>query len=414
MLDSKDYDAVICSHCDYVVLLPRENKIGNRCYRCPHCGAVVRQARYVSMKFIAVAALSALILLSATVFTPFMSVSAYGIHAGMSLRDIYTALFPGWLSLLAVFTLLAVVFPLIMLLQICFYGFLPCIKPGRLAARIYAVCHHFTMIDVFVLGISVSLVKLVSLTDITFNSGFFAGMLCSALIIWCSSKMPPLRFWGKVMEQSRFDPAGDHIRLDLKAKDQGIVVCRHCGKSFRPGKTCCCPRCGAAVSARNHDCRLSCLLLLLAAGVLYLPANLYPIMFTDYLGSSLGSNILSGVVSMWEMDSYFVAIVIFIASLCIPVFKIISLGFLLWKLRKQAAYKYIKRYARLYRWVAFIGKWSMIDVFVVIIMSTIVRMGGMLTIAPGVAIICFCMVVIITIFAAEEFDERLLWDQEAP
>lgn len=414
MLDKKDYDAVICSHCDCIVLLPGEQYIGRRRYCCPHCGAVVRQARYVSMRILAMTALSALILLLATVFTPFMSVSAYSIHAGMSLPDIYTALFPAWLPLLLVFTLLAVVFPLIMLLQICFYGFLPCKKPGRLAARIYAVCHHFTMIDVFVLGISVSLVKLVSLTDITFNSGFFAGMLCSALIIWCSVKMPPLRFWGKVMEQSRFDLAGGKIRLDLKAKDQGIVVCRRCGKFFRPGETPCCPRCGAAASFRSRGCRSCCFLLLLAAAVLYIPANLYPIMFTDYLGSSLGSNILSGVVSMWEMDSYFVAVVIFIASLCIPVFKIISLGFLLCKLKKKAAYKYIKRYSTLYRCVAFIGKWSMIDVFVVIIMSTIVRMGGMLTIAPGIAIICFCMVVIITIFAAEEFDERFLWDLEAP
>ena len=126
-------------------------------------------------------------------------------------------------------------------------------------------------------------------------------------------------------------------------------------------------------------------------------------------GDSTGSNILEGVVTLWQMDSYFVACVIFLASICIPVLKIIALIILMIivKYRRPQRPKLLSKF---YRIVAFIGKWSMIDVFVVIIMTSVVRFSGLMTIDPGFAIITFCLVVIITMFAAEEFDERLIWD----
>lgn len=134
-------------------------------------------------------------------------------------------------------------------------------------------------------------------------------------------------------------------------------------------------------------------------------------MYTEFLFRTTGSNIIDGVVAMWKMNSYFVAIVILVASIFIPAFKILSLGYILYVSSKANTYNKLKL-SKLYRCVLFIGRWSLIDVYVVIIMSSIVRIGGILTIYPGFAIVCFCSVVLITIFSAESFDERLIWDDK--
>ena len=133
-------------------------------------------------------------------------------------------------------------------------------------------------------------------------------------------------------------------------------------------------------------------------------------MYTEFIGSTSGSNIIEGVIAMWDMNSYFVAIVILVASIFIPAFKIFSLSFILYA-TKYSKIRIKKRVSKLYRFVLFIGRWSLIDVYVVIIMSSIVKIGNILNIEPGFAIICFCSVVIITVFSAEAFDERLIWNK---
>ena len=134
-------------------------------------------------------------------------------------------------------------------------------------------------------------------------------------------------------------------------------------------------------------------------------------MYTEFLGSTTGSNIIEGVIAMWEMKSYFVSLVILLASIFIPAFKIFSIAFILYVTR-YSKIRIKKRVSRLFRFVMFIGRWSLIDVYVVIIMSSVVRITGFLSIYPGFAIICFCAVVLITVFSADEFDERLIWDSE--
>jgi paraquat-inducible protein A len=120
---------------------------------------------------------------------------------------------------------------------------------------------------------------------------------------------------------------------------------------------------------------------------------------------------MEGVIAMWKMDSYFVSIVILLASIFIPAFKIVSIAVILYT-TKYNKIRFKRRVSKLYRFVLFIGRWSLIDVYVVIIMAAIVRIKGFIVIYPGFAIICFCAVVIITVFSADEFDERLIWDSD--
>ncbi|WP_426414637.1 paraquat-inducible protein A [Aestuariirhabdus sp. LZHN29] len=171
-----------------------------------------------------------------------------------------------------------------------------------------------------------------------------------------------------------------------------------------------CPRCGSALHQRTPDSLQRTLALLLTATVLYIPANIFPIMITDQLGSSEPSTILGGVVLLIELGSVPIAAVIFIASVMVPVGKLLSMYYLCWCAYSGDGLQARKR-SVMYRITEFVGKWSMVDVFVVAILVALVSLGGLIAIRPGVAALAFAGVVIVTMVAAESFDPRLLWDQ---
>jgi paraquat-inducible protein A len=392
-----------CPSCDTTVEIP-EDRHGMQ-VRCPVCGALLVPARRPQAFNVALVAVSALALLFWIAVEPFMTVSAAGVKASMSLADTVVVLWSGFKILLAFFLCFAVIFPNYVLCVICLIGFFN-FKPGIVTAKLYSFCHRFAMVDVFVLAVAVSLVKLLQLADVAFHVGFVLMLVFSCLFIWCWMSFRPSRVWNLYKQQEPVEavPSG-------RAMEQGIAICPVCGCQHRPEETGGrCPRCGAASSYRKVMWKQRTSALVIAAAIMFLPANLYPIMVTTYIGSATGSNIVDGVVSLWGMGSWFVAMVVVTASLFIPVFKIISLCYLLAKVTVIGVFK-PRAMGTLFRIVELIGKWSMIDVFVVIIMSATVRMGGLLTIDPGFAIVAFCLVVMVTMFAASSFDERLIWDR---
>ena len=172
-----------------------------------------------------------------------------------------------------------------------------------------------------------------------------------------------------------------------------------------------CPCCGSAMHSRKSDSINRTMALLLTACILYIPANLLPIMITDEFGVSIESTILGGVLLLIDMGSWPIAAVIFIASVMVPIGKMITLFFLCWTVKNGSGVSARQRTIT-YRVTELIGKWSMIDVFVVAILVALVHLGGILVIRPGAAALAFAGVVIVTIFAAESFDPRLLWDQQ--
>lgn len=193
------------------------------------------------------------------------------------------------------------------------------------------------------------------------------------------------------------------------ARDRGLASCHICCKLAGEQQHHC-PRCGAALHVRQQHSVQYTLALLLTATLLYIPANLYPIMITDQLGSSEESTILGGVVLLVNMGSIPIAAVIFIASVIVPLGKLMSMYYLVWSVRSTRPLRQRQR-ASLYRVTEFIGKWSMVDVFVVAILVALVHLGGLLVIRPGIAALSFAGVVIVTMVAAESFDPRLIWDK---
>jgi paraquat-inducible protein A len=172
-----------------------------------------------------------------------------------------------------------------------------------------------------------------------------------------------------------------------------------------------CPRCGETLHQRKSGSLQRTLALLITATLLYIPANVLPIMITDQLGNSTPSTILGGVVLLIDMGSAPIAAVIFIASVMVPIGKLIALYYLCWSVGRQRQ-KGPRQRTVMYRATELIGKWSMVDVFVVSILVALVHLSGLLVILPGAAAVAFAGVVIVTILAAESFDPRVIWDQQ--
>jgi len=193
------------------------------------------------------------------------------------------------------------------------------------------------------------------------------------------------------------------------AASRNLAACHVCCK-LASAELHHCPRCGSAMHLRKNDSIQRTLALLFTACILYIPANLYPIMITDQLGQSEGSTILGGVILLIHHGSIPVALVIFLFSVMVPVGKLMSMFYLVWTVKRHSPASPRQR-TIMYQVTEFVGKWSMVDVFVVAILVALVHLGGLLAIRPGIAALSFAGVVIVTMIAAESFDPRLIWDE---
>lgn len=150
--------------------------------------------------------------------------------------------------------------------------------------------------------------------------------------------------------------------------------------------------------------------LLIAAMVAYLPANLYPVMTVVSLGKSQSDTIMSGVIYLFVHGDWPLALIVFVASVLVPLLKMMALLYLLISVQRKSRFRALQR-TRIYRVVEFVGRWSMVDIFVVALLAALVNVGNLATIEPGMGAIAFTSVVILTMFAAMNFDPRLIWDQ---
>lgn len=170
-----------------------------------------------------------------------------------------------------------------------------------------------------------------------------------------------------------------------------------------------CPHCGerlAGSGARNNSQAAA---LLLAAAILYVPANLFPIFYIDMLGQAESDTILQGIVELFAADMGLIGLVVFFASIVVPLLKILGLGGLLVAAARKQSGRRLGR-TRLYRVIEGIGRWSMIDVFVVSLLISLVQFGSLASFRPGRGAFCFALVVVLTMLAAQRFDPRTIWE----
>lgn len=193
------------------------------------------------------------------------------------------------------------------------------------------------------------------------------------------------------------------------AAAQGLALCHVCGHLDQVERHHC-RRCGGGLHLRKADSLQRTLALLITAVILYIPANVLPIMNTLQLGKGEPATILGGVVLLIKLNSYPIAAVIFIASVMVPLAKLFAMFYLVWNgYRKEPASAL--QCTKIYRLTELVGKWSMVDVFVVAILVALIHLTGLLVILPGPAAVAFAGVVVSTILAAHSFDTRLIWDR---
>ena len=200
------------------------------------------------------------------------------------------------------------------------------------------------------------------------------------------------------------------MSLAPTALQRGLCTCHTCGLLQKPiGHHAQCVRCGSDVHARKPQSIQRAWALLIAAFVLYIPANVLPIMETRSILGEQSDTIMSGVVYLVTHGSWPIALVIFFASILVPLAKMFALTLLLITTQRRSRWRLGER-TQLYRVVEFVGRWSMVDVYVVAILVALVQLGPLASISPGTGAIAFGAVVVLTMFAAECFDPRLMWD----
>lgn len=198
-----------------------------------------------------------------------------------------------------------------------------------------------------------------------------------------------------------------------QAISHGMAPCPTCGRLGTPAEHPVCRRCGTPLHFRKPDSLRRAWALMIAAFALYLPANLLPIMETRSLFGAQQDTIMSGVIYLWSSGSWVLALVVFIASVAVPLLKLFSLALLLISVQRRWPGQALPR-ARLYRLLEFIGRWSMLDVYVVTILVALVQVQSLALIRPGPGVLAFAAVVILSMLATMAFDPRLIWDAAEP
>ena len=196
------------------------------------------------------------------------------------------------------------------------------------------------------------------------------------------------------------------------ASGQGFCACHVCNlvsKRERGPVQAHCPRCGASLYFRKPGSVSRCWALLIAAYILYIPANLLTIMETGSLFSYRKDTIISGVFELWRSGSWVIAVIVFIASVTIPLLKLISLTLLLVSVQRRSNWHPRQR-TSLYRLLELVGRWSMLDIYVVTLLAALVQLGSMATVKAGPGALAFGAVVVLTMLASMQFDPRLIWD----
>src|ERR1700704_1643041 len=274
----------------------------------------------------------------------------------------------------------------------------------------------WAMLEVLLLGVFVAYTKLGDLVTIELGPAVYALGLLTIVIVWAETAFDPHVVWEEIERRGQTHaPLPALAPLDFRP---GAAGCEGCGLVCVPaegdGR---CPRCGPA----GHEAKPASIVrtwaFVIAAAILYIPANLYPVLTVIQLGAGEPSTILGGVEELLASQMYPLALLVFFASILVPLFKLIGLSAMLLTTQlagpESGAAMLLRERTRLYYIVAWIGRWSMVDIFMESLLGALVQFGRAVTIEPGIGAVAFCAVVFITIFAAEAFDPRLMWDAAA-
>ncbi|OBW95625.1 paraquat-inducible protein A [Gallibacterium salpingitidis] len=389
--------AICCDVCDHAMLLPSLQK--NQKANCPHCHHTVRVGNLWSLKRCSILALSILILMPFAFSFPLLNIQLLG-------TPIYASIWSGvwkmategypYTAFLVLFC--AIVMPIafvviIILLQICYLF--------KINAKMLLLSLNYikswVMLDVYLVSLGVAAFKVREYASISFTLYLLPFVLVTFLTILLFTKTSPKQFWDKFYPYPTSPDA--HLRY-----------CKTCGLSF-PAEQAIghfCPRCHADTSVDTNLILQRTWSTLIAGAIMLIPANLLPISVVYVNGAPSADTLMSGVIAFMQMGNYSIAAIVFIASIFVPVSKILIMLYLLGCVHFGYG-KNIHLQMKLFEIVHFVGRWSMLDLFVLSLMMSLVTRGQIISFSVGPAAIYFGLAVFLTMISAEVFDTRLLW-----
>jgi len=375
---------------------------------CARCPTILRRVSTHRLQHMIALALAALILLVVMCLSPLMSVETAGIRRVADLFSGPEELVRQDMAPLGLVVVFVTVLAPLLRLAATLYVLVSAHQrhPPRHLRRLFAWAEKlrpWSMIEVFVLGVFVAYVKLGDLVTIGLRTGVYALLALTIIMVWLDSALDREAVW------ERLDPEDRPDALPCRGSAPAIG-CETCGLVSTAGTAdTSCPRCHSALHPRRPNSIQRTWALIIAAAVLYIPANYYPVLSVVQLGAGQPSTILGGVEELVAASQYPLAALVFFASIAVPMLKLVGLSVMLVATQTGRA-GWLRDRTRLYHIVRFIGRWSMIDIFMESLLGALVAFGAVITIEPGVGALAFCAVVILTMFAAETFDPRLMWD----
>jgi paraquat-inducible protein A len=406
MADSLIGEIIACHECDHLhhyELIPVGAKAN-----CLHCGNLLYRHVPDSLNRSLALYITALILFIIANTFPFLSLELGGRVVENILFSSGWAMYEMGMGELGVLIFLtSIFFPLIVIVGMIYLLIPACLgKTAPYMGAVYRLVNAllpWSLVGVFMLGVLIGIVKLQDLANVIFGPAVVALTLLLLVYTAARASFNPHEFWS----------ISGHESPDLtsdEAKSKTILNCHTCGfLSIETDEHQHCVRCNTPLHHRVKNSLETTWALILTAVILLIPANLYPVMTVIRFGQGEPSTILSGVMHLIAAGMYGLALIVFVASIVVPFMKLITLAFLSFSVHKKSLWRPKDR-TLLYRITEVVGAWSMVDIFLVGLLSALVSLGSLSTIRPGIGAIFFAAAVVVTMFAAQSFDSRLIWD----
>jgi paraquat-inducible protein A len=413
-------EIIACPECD---LLQADAPLAaGSTLRCRRCHAELRRSRANGPEYALAFTFASAVLLVISNLFPIVGLSFNGNLVQTTLAGAVRMLYEHgtWpLALLVALTtivtpVLQIISMLWLLLPLRFGG-----VPWRAAAgfRLFQLARPWGMTEVLILGLLVALVKLAHIAKVVPGTALWSFIALMLLLAAASAAFDPREAWARITERRhnarawRLPPLRRR-RGAITAAAHGLALCEECGLLTRQpagGGKHSCPRCNAPLHLRKPASLSRTWAYLVAAMVLYIPANVLPVMDTSSLFGTQKDTIMSGVVYLWVSGSWPLAVLVFIASIVVPMLKIIGIAYLALSTQLRSQWLPGQR-TSVYRVIELIGRWSMLDIYVITMLVALVQFQALATITAGPASIAFGAVVVLTLLAAMAFDPRLIWD----
>lgn len=407
--DRQLHDCPSCGRLQVVPSLPPQATA-----RCLRCQQVLRRTRSEPLTRPLACALAGLALYGVVITMQFVAIAVYGRGHATTLLSFPAQLDDsGYWELAAAFLLFVIALPplKLLLLTVVLAGLRLRRPPGvlRVLFRWYGRIGPWAMVEVFLVGLFVAYTRLIGLARVEIGAAVWAlGGLMLATIA-ADIALDPEAVWQAIEERGA--GYGRGTKPENLARPIGCACCGKLGHLSGDG-TGLCPRCGSRLWPRK-PASLSCTwALLFAAAICGVFAYALPIMTVTSLGRGTPTTIFAGMIELWAIGWWPIAIVVFLASITIPMFKLVALGVMLISVHRGSI-RGLRSRTRIYRFVEVIGRWSMIDIFMVSILTVLVHLGFIANVRPNGGAIAFAAVVILTMLAAFSFDPRLMWDAAA-